>query len=52
MSGYTCKACGKPAGVVRGSVVRSCQCSAPVVAHMSAEVSQDGGIAPKGDRRK
>lgn len=44
MDGYACKECGKPAEVKDGKVIKSCDCKAPVIAHMSATITGVGGM--------
>lgn len=36
MTTYACKACGKPATVQQGQVVRSCNCAGTVIASLTA----------------
>jgi hypothetical protein len=39
-----CKECGKEAKIVEGNLVKECECKAPVIAEMKAEVIGEGGI--------
>lgn len=44
MTTYTCKACCAPANLVNGSVVRTCNCTAPIVASIQAVARGAGGV--------
>ena len=44
MARLTCKDCGTPAAVVDGKVVRSCDHTGPVVAHLEAVARGAGGM--------
>lgn len=44
MTLYTCQSCKAPAAVLNGVVQRSCACTAPVVAHLKAVATGQGGV--------
>jgi hypothetical protein len=44
-TGYACSVCKASALVVNGKLIRSCEHSAPVLADMTATVSQHGGVS-------
>lgn len=44
MARYTCKDCGKPAVVDDGGVIRLCEHTGPVIAHMTAVARGAGGV--------
>lgn len=44
MTTYTCSACGKPATVAAGVVLRTCACAAGVTAHLTATATGRGGV--------
>lgn len=41
---YTCQKCAKPAQIVNGNAVPSCQCKAPIFANLKATVTGKGGV--------
>lgn len=41
---YACKCCNAPAALVNGTLVRTCACTAPVVASMKAVARGAGGV--------
>lgn len=45
MTTYTCKACEAPVQVDATGVHRSCTCEAPVIAHLTATASGQGGAS-------
>jgi hypothetical protein len=44
MTTYTCQQCNKPARVEGGAVVRSCTCTAPVIANLTATATGTGNM--------
>lgn len=43
---YTCKDCGKPvARSSDGEIIRTCDCNAPVIAHLSAVARGASAVA-------
>lgn len=44
MTTFTCKACGKAVKVEDGKPVRDCKCDAPVIAHLKAHATGEGGV--------
>lgn len=44
MAKYVCRDCGAAAMLIRGEVVRKCDCEAPVVADMQSTLEGRGGV--------
>jgi len=44
MTVYTCKACNAPATLNNGVVTPTCQCKAPIIAHLTATATGEGGV--------
>lgn len=43
MTAYTCARCSAPARVLAGTVAPSCECGAPITAHLRAHARGAGG---------
>jgi len=44
MTTYTCESCKAPVTIVNGTPVRTCKCTAPIVASLRATVTGKGGV--------
>lgn len=49
MTTYTCKACGAPATVADGKVLRTCGCMSAITAHIKAHATGVSQVA--GDKK-
>lgn len=44
MTTYACQCCNAPVTMVNGTPVKTCKCSAPIIASLRATVTGKGGV--------